>query len=238
MQGEQAIDEAVEDCGIGILTSILAGLRYIDYSNGPAIAYDVYMYAKHLINQMQGYFEKAYELGWELDLQDVDSMEQLVNHAPNQHDCYGSDVKIFVYDFSESQPEWERGTLDCHYGQWGMEVWIPHWIRTGSCFTTNADEADFFLVPWYTWCDMIIHKDNQSEIEIEQTYQYLMNNRETLLPHWARHHGRDHIFIFSDQGMNFFPSWKHYIPDSIFVVTEAHTPEYNFLKKMFAYTFR
>ena len=58
-------------------------------------------------------------------------MEQVVNTAPNQHDCYGSDVKIFVYDFSEHMSEWERGTLNCHYGQWGMEVWIPHWIRTG-----------------------------------------------------------------------------------------------------------
>eukprot|EP00400_MALV-I_sp_L67-5_P000259 gene259-750_t len=223
--GDGALEEAVEDCGMGVLTSILAGLRYIDYSNGADIALDVFYYARYLIERMAGHFEEAFTKGWEFDLKDFDSMEQLINTEKNQHDCYGSDVKIFVYDFSEIKPEWTRGTLDCHYGQWGLEVWIPHWIKTGSCLTEKPEEADFFLVPWYTWCDMIIHKDNQSEIEIEQEYQNLMNTREELLPYFAKHKGRDHIFIFSDPGMNFFPSWKHFIPDSIFIVTESHTPE-------------
>lgn len=119
MQGEEMLEAAVQDCGIGVLTSILAGLRYIDYSNGPEIALDVWMYAKHLIGRMSGHLEEAKEHGWELDLGDFDSVEQLLDTRPNQHDCYGSDVRIFVYDLSDRLPEWNRGTLDCHYGQWG-----------------------------------------------------------------------------------------------------------------------
>merc|ERR1712176_527393 len=52
-----------------------------------------------------------------------------------------------------------------------------------------------------------------------------MSRREELLPYWSRNEGRDHIFLFSDQGMNFFPEWRDHIPHSIFLTTEALTPE-------------
>ena len=45
--------------------------------------------------------------------------------------------------------------------------------------------------------------------------------QEELLPHWSRQLGRDHIFIFSDQGMNFFPdrprmkNWETFWGDGV-----------------------
>lgn len=44
--------------------------------------------------------------------------------------------------------------------------------------------------------------------------------QEELLPHWSRQLGRDHIFIFSDQGMNFFPDrpkkkWEALVGDGV-----------------------
>ena len=51
-----------------------------------------------------------------------------------------------------------------------------------------------------------IHQSSWTE-GISFARQALFQNpaQEELLPHWSRQLGRDHLLIFSDQGMNFFP---------------------------------
>ncbi|CAK9047694.1 unnamed protein product [Durusdinium trenchii] len=142
---------------------------------------------------------------------------------------YGSPLRFYIYELKDWTPAGnaERGVLHCQHGQWGLEALIPWWLRRGSCVTNNPEEADYFLVPWHTWCDRMIFRMNQSREpigDISAVYLDLMRRKEELLPHWSRQLGRDHLFIFSDQGMNFFPEWRDHIAHSVFITTEALTP--------------
>eukprot|EP00931_Biecheleriopsis_adriatica_P065210 TRINITY_DN39808_c0_g1_i1.p1 TRINITY_DN39808_c0_g1~~TRINITY_DN39808_c0_g1_i1.p1 ORF type:complete len:540 (+),score=90.61 TRINITY_DN39808_c0_g1_i1:68-1621(+) len=217
------LEEHAEDCGFALLTIMLASLRAVDYDDGPEEARRVLSYLQtSLLPKLEPHMEAAAADEWAPDLQEMKILPFLLGLNP-QHSCYGSNLRIFVYDL----PDRTLGVLHCHHGQWGLEVLIPHWLRQGSCITKDPDEADFFLVPWHTWCDRIVYKMNQTfpKREVSAVYIDLLKRREELLPHWSRHEGRDHVFIFSDQGMNFFPEWRDYIPHSVFAVTEALTPK-------------
>eukprot|EP00397_Hematodinium_sp_SG-2012_P032667 GEMP01034803.1.p1 GENE.GEMP01034803.1~~GEMP01034803.1.p1 ORF type:complete len:280 (+),score=53.09 GEMP01034803.1:579-1418(+) len=51
--------------------------------------------------------------------------------------------------------------------------------------------------------------------------------RDEIIPkltHWEHRKGVDHLFIFSDQGMNWVLDWRTIMPTSAFLVTEALTP--------------
>ena len=55
-------------------------------------------------------------------------------------------------------------------------------------------------------------------------YLELHAERRSLLPHWERRNGMDHIFIFGDQGTNYFPRWREFMHESVFLLTEGLTP--------------
>ncbi|CAJ1327330.1 unnamed protein product [Effrenium voratum] len=215
----QMLEQHAEDCGFALLVILLVALRAIDYDDGAEGARSAYLYlTQSLLPKLEPHFEAAALDGWKPDLTDLRIYPFLM--GLRQHDCHGTMLKIYVYKL----PELTRGVLHCHHGQWGIEALIPHWLRQGSCLTTNHEEADYFFVPWHTWCDRIVHKMNQSRREVSAVYIDLMKRKQELLPHWTKNEGHDHVFIFSDQGMNFFPEWRDYIPHSMFVVTEALTP--------------
>lgn len=213
-------NEMLEDCGFALATIILVALRAIDYDDGPEEAQKMFLYlTEQVLPRLEPHMALAARDDWALDLTDLRIYPFLLGLTP-QHNCYESDLRIFVYDL----PQLTRGVLHCHHGQWGLEALIPHWLRRGSCRTEDPEEADFFLVPWHTWCDRIVYKMNQTRREVSAVYIDLMKRRHEVLPHWTKNDGHDHVFIFSDQGMNFFPEWRDYIPNSVFVVTEALTP--------------
>lgn len=215
----QMLEEHFQDCGFALATIILVALRAIDYDDGREDAQKMFQYlTQQLLPRLEPH--NAVAKDWAADLTDLRIYPFLLGLTP-RHDCYGSKLKIFVYDL----PHLTRGVLHCHHGQWGLEALIPHWLRQGSCSTQDAEEADFFLVPWHTWCDRIVYKMNQTRREVSAVYIDMINRRHELLPHWTKNDGHDHVFIFSDQGMNFFPEWRDYIPNSLFIVTEALTPK-------------
>ena len=54
------------------------------------------------------------------------------------HDCYGSQLRIFVYDL----PQLTQGVLHCHHGQWGLEVtwwWKEGWWKKGDTASVPKD---------------------------------------------------------------------------------------------------
>mmetsp|Transcript_5369 Transcript_5369/g.20278 ORF Transcript_5369/g.20278 Transcript_5369/m.20278 type:complete len:528 (+) Transcript_5369:180-1763(+) len=214
-----ALEEHALDCGFGLAVVLLVSLRAIDYDDGREQAKEAYFYLLALLERLEPYRSVAAELGWGFNTTDLAIYPSLLGLDPPHH-CYDTQLKIFVYDL----PEKTRGVLHCQHGQWGLEALIPFWLQQGSCATTDPDAADFFLVPWHTWCDRMVLRLNQTRREISNIYMDLMRRHEEFLPHWTRNGGRDHIFIFSDQGMNFFPEWKDWIPHSIFLLTEALTP--------------
>lgn len=213
------LEEHALDCGFGLATVLMVSLRAIDYDDGPAEARAVFQYLQGLLERLQPHNAAAKQAGWGFDTTDLKIYPSLLGlDAP--HRCYGTSLRIFVYHL----PELNRGVLHCQHGQWGLEALIPHWLLQGSCRTENPDEADLFFVPWHTWCDRMVYRMNQTRREISQVYIDLMQDRHNKLPYWERQGGKDHIFLFSDQGMNFFPEWRDYIPHSMFLVTEALTP--------------
>ncbi|CAK9001376.1 Hypothetical protein (Fragment) [Durusdinium trenchii] len=186
---------------------ILVALRAIDYDDGPEEAQKMFLYlTEQVLPRLEPHMALAARDDWALDLTDLRIYPFLLGLTP-QHNCYESDLRIFVYDL----PQLTRGAL------------IPHWLRRGSCRTEDPEddffypEADFFLVPWHTWCDRIVYKMNQTRRAAcmqQGMKSYLIGRRMMVMI----------TFIFSDQGMNFFPEWRDYIPNSVFVVTEALTP--------------
>lgn len=227
-----ALLEHEQDCGFGLAVVFLVSLRAVDYDDGSAQARSDFHYLQGLLRRLEPHWQAGVAAGWDIDTTDLAIYPNLLSLEP-KHRCYGSNLRIFLYniiqDFhsgpSSNDGEMTRGVLHCQQGQWGLEALIPHWLRQGSCVTEDPQEADLFFVPWHTWCDRMVYRMNQTRGEISQVYIELMNRRSELLPHWSRNDGRDHVFLFSDQGMNFFPEYREYIPHSIFLVTEALTPE-------------
>ena len=133
--------------------------------------------------------------------------------------CYAQNrVKIYIYDLADLT----TGPLHCHHGQWGVETLIPEWIRHSDCHTFDPEKADFFLVPWYTWCQRMVVPLNRSDGEIDAVYVDMM--KSDRLTYFDRSQGADHIFLMSDQGLIFWTSFQKYIPNSIILTTEAFTP--------------
>ncbi|CAK9112600.1 unnamed protein product [Durusdinium trenchii] len=223
-----ALEEHIQDCAFGVLVVMMIAVRSIDYDYGQVAAASVFLELQSLLKRLEPLKDVAKEEEWWPDTHDLIIYPSLLGlSAP--HDCYGSPLRFYIYELKDWTPAGnaERGVLHCQHGQWGLEALIPWWLRRGSCVTNNPEEADYFLVPWHTWCDRMIFRMNQSREpigDISAVYLDLMRRKEELLPHWSRQLGRDHLFIFSDQGMNFFPEWRDHIAHSVFITTEALTP--------------
>eukprot|EP00928_Gymnodinium_smaydae_P030285 TRINITY_DN22563_c0_g1_i1.p1 TRINITY_DN22563_c0_g1~~TRINITY_DN22563_c0_g1_i1.p1 ORF type:complete len:525 (-),score=33.80 TRINITY_DN22563_c0_g1_i1:50-1624(-) len=228
IEHNDAIEEHVQDCGFGVAVVLLAALRALEYDHGRGIARSVFVYLQTLLARLEPYKEAAKADGWDVNTTDLVIYPFLLALEP-PHDCYGTKLRFYIYNIEDWTPAGnaERGIIHCQHGQWGLEALVPHWLRQGSCETEDPSEADYFFVPWHTWCDRMVYRLNQSQVpvgDMSMLYLNLMERKHELLPHWSRQKGRDHIFLFSDQGMNFFPEWRDYIPHSVFLTTEALTP--------------
>ncbi|CAD7962843.1 unnamed protein product [Amoebophrya sp. A25] len=164
-------------------------------------------------------------LGWDHEFQgdfyaEGEEQRQLQgqHEGKKKYPCAHHNLKIYLYDL----PDLTTGPLHCHHGQWGVEALIPEWIRHSECATEDPEEADFFLVPWYTWCQRMVVPLNRSDGEIDAVYVQMMKDKR--LKYFDRYEGADHIFLMSDQGWIFWTSWRQYVPHSIVLTTEAFTP--------------
>lgn len=215
-----SLEQHAEDCGFGVLLLILASLRAADYDLPKGDALELFQYAQHLRDVLEPLEPAAVEAEWSIreTALDLVSYPWLLELTP-PHDCAGTALKFFVYDLPRP---YTAGVLHCHHGQWGTEVLFPHFFRTGTCRTTDPEQADFFIVPWHTWCERMVYNRSADSGKLPARYMELMNS--SLLSHWSKRSGMDHIFIFGDQGLNYFPQWREYLPDSILLLTEALTP--------------
>ena len=135
--------------------------------------------------------------------------------------------RVFVYD-PDTMPALRaltRGGSFCKHNQWGMEVALHDWFLACPCRTDNPEEADFFFVPHYTSC-LINHADTFAGCDTKQLcgpttelFQQVLSSS----PHYRRMDGgRDHIFVWGS-GMAAdgpFASWRDWVPNAIFMMTE------------------
>eukprot|EP00434_Breviolum_minutum_P012333 symbB.v1.2.010868.t2/scaffold716.1/size187362/21 len=128
-------------------------------------------------------------------------------------------MRVYVYDV-EDYPELAvlaQGAAFCRENQWGFEVSLHEWFLACPCRTDNPHEADFFFVPHYTACHLNV--ETFTEEESDSLFQSLIQRLE----HFQRSQGRDHLFSwgggFGADGP--FRSWRRYIEDSIFLMTET-----------------
>lgn len=128
-------------------------------------------------------------------------------------------MKVYVYDVEE-YPELTvlaRGAAFCRENQWGFEVSLHEFFLACPCRTDDPAKADFFFVPHYTACHLNV--ESFTEEESERLFISLLQK----LPHFQRSQGRDHVFTwgggFGVDGP--FRSWRRYIEDSIFLMTET-----------------
>jgi len=130
-----------------------------------------------------------------------------------------SSFRVYVYDvnhYKELQVL-ARGASFCRDNQWGFEVMLHDWFLACPCRTDDPREADFFFVPHYTACHLNV--ESFSEAESQLLFESLVQS----LRFFNRTGGRDHLFVWGS-GMGAdgpFRSWRSFIRDAIFLMTET-----------------
>merc|ERR1719197_309270 len=94
-----------------------------------------------------------------------------------------------------------------------MDVGFHDFFRASPLRTFDPDEADYFFVPSYACCHQIAGLLDFDELDA--AHSSVVQN----LPHFRRYAGRDHIFSF--HYVDLFPSWRRYIPNSVFLTPET-----------------
>eukprot|EP00959_Pyramimonas_sp_CCMP1952_P139352 2916480-Pyramimonas_sp.AAC.1 len=122
--------------------------------------------------------------------------------------------------------KWETDLITkyplCSTHQWAAEVKLPHLIRRRKALVPiHPDMADFYLVPFPSKCyfNYVAGKNRQ---KMNMVFSDIVAHLRKDHPWWDRSAGRDHIFIFpSGIGASMVPDWKHFMPDSVFLVAEG-----------------
>ncbi|CAD7968145.1 unnamed protein product [Amoebophrya sp. A25] len=125
------------------------------------------------------------------------------------------DVKIYIWEFHKFH-EWTQRPLLCSQGMFATEVTFHRWLMYSPYRTTDPDEADFFFVPIYPSCIQTKFDKN-----IDDLNEFYISTLTTGDAKWyfERNDGRDFIFVFSSECLD-FPKWKKYILRSIFISVE------------------
>lgn len=130
-----------------------------------------------------------------------------------------SSFRVYVYDVKEYEDLLflARGASFCRDNQWGFEVALHDWFLACPCRTDNPEEADFYFVPHYTACHLNV--GTFSEAESQERFESLVGS----LKYFSRTAGSDHLFVWgSGMGVDGpFRSWRSFIPQSIFLMTET-----------------
>eukprot|EP00929_Paragymnodinium_shiwhaense_P025379 TRINITY_DN15362_c0_g2_i2.p1 TRINITY_DN15362_c0_g2~~TRINITY_DN15362_c0_g2_i2.p1 ORF type:complete len:610 (+),score=114.02 TRINITY_DN15362_c0_g2_i2:149-1831(+) len=231
----------IHDCFFGVIGMFLNAVPAVEFEEGLGAARTMYKQARIMLAENND----TQKVNWTIPLEPLDDTFPFYLGMKNTT-CHGAKMKVYIYDTGR----YSLGSVFCSAGQWGVEVMIHRYLASSDCVTTNPEEADLFLVPDYRACHYHLaptyqHRgltrlpgdDFHSQVIRNHADKYRRaENADELfkdlvggLQYFHRKRGADHIFIFSDQGfiVNFthtFPSWRDYIPHSIFMTTEAFTP--------------
>eukprot|EP00408_Alexandrium_pacificum_P028368 CAMPEP_0171195376 /NCGR_PEP_ID=MMETSP0790-20130122/21366_1 /TAXON_ID=2925 /ORGANISM="Alexandrium catenella, Strain OF101" /LENGTH=520 /DNA_ID=CAMNT_0011660589 /DNA_START=142 /DNA_END=1700 /DNA_ORIENTATION=- len=212
------LEEHAVDCGFGLAVVMLVALRAIDYDDGQSEAQPAFRYLQGLLSRLEPHRAEAAAAGWDIDTTDLVIYPRVLGLEP-PHRCHGTGLRIFVYDIGDMT----RGPLHCqHEGAGGLGAAVdppgvlPHCGSRGGGLLPRA--LAHVVRP-----HGLPHEPDEAR-DLQGLPRPPEPPRGAAAP-LARKQGTDHVFLFSDQGMNFFPEYRDHIPHSIFLVTEALTPE-------------
>ena len=127
--------------------------------------------------------------------------------------------KIYVYDHLD----WASTPIvKCAFGMEGVEVLLHRYFLYSKCRTMNPGEADYFFVPFYSFCyqNMHISKGNEGA-ELNRLFIEIKNS----LPYFSGDSVGKHIWVFPHEFWS-FPDWRKEVGESILYVVEANGLEH------------
>lgn len=207
----EALEEAIEDCALGMAVLAIHALPEAELRFGMAAAHHYYMLYAQLVRDY-GHLRNSAGFSWSLESHQSASYPMLLGLQPQT--CSGLDLKIYVYDTPFAQH-----ALGCSQGMFASEVFVHRFLMHSDCRTQDPQDADFFFVPVYAAC--VMTKNGKSAAEMDAFYKDLLGR---LLQHFDPHGGRDHIFLWSSETYD-FPSWLQHLHSAVFLSVEANPIE-------------
>ncbi|KAF4698510.1 hypothetical protein FOZ63_026492, partial [Perkinsus olseni] len=222
------------DCRTG--SGVLALLSAIaaDYDSGKKSARKLFEKGRRLIEEGRsegsavewdwGGIDRQLEvMGRLLDSTREDENGRKVRRSEAEGNCFGTNLRIFIYDYHSRLPEFAKGRrapfdkadreylplfrdgppLTCAFGMYASEVYFPRLLRMlPGCLTDDPERADIFLLPSYFKClDMLDWLDdfrppNSSKSVAGMLLEEVMNlaHSEGFLD---RRGGVDHVMLWS-----------------------------------------
>ncbi|CAJ1415357.1 unnamed protein product [Effrenium voratum] len=191
----------------GMAAVMLHSLAYVDRDQGESAALEVYKEAVKLSGSD----------AWRVNLSWHDSAPKLLGLDPPADAAMcgrRTSLRFFVYDTGI----YSKPVLLCASGMEGSEVLLHRWLLRSACRTLDAHAADFFYVPFYSFCfqNLNIQPGKETE-ELDRHNVALVKSLE----HFDVYRRRQHIFHFAHEFWD-FPSWEAHVARSKIFAVEAN----------------
>ncbi|CAE8624800.1 unnamed protein product, partial [Polarella glacialis] len=201
--------KSAEHCASGTAAIMLHSLAYLDRDKGEA-AREVYLEAAEIV--------KTFPAGdWVVNLSWHAAAPMLLELEPpaEPDSCSFPDrPRFFVYETGE----YAKPLLSCASGMEGSEVLLHRFLLRSACRTREPEEADYFYVPFYSFCYQNLHIAPGSEtVELDRHNVALVKS----LAHFDVYRSRQHIFHFAHEFWD-FPSWDQHVARSVIFAVEAN----------------
>ncbi|CAE7504815.1 IRX10 [Symbiodinium necroappetens] len=190
---------------------MLHSLSFIDRDEGETAAAEVYRQAERLVNSLGGWSGWRVNLTWHEFAPKLLGLEPL----PDAQLCAAEQrPRFYVYDTGD----YARPLLSCASGMEGSEVMLHRFLLRSRCRTRDPAEADFFYVPFYSFCFQNLHIKPGTETEELDKHNIAVVNS---LEYFDVYRRRQHIFHFAHEFWD-FPSWESYVARAKIFAVEAN----------------
>ncbi|CAE7770600.1 GUT1 [Symbiodinium sp. KB8] len=198
-------------CAPGMAAVMLHSLSFIDRDEGETAAAEVYRQAERLVNSLGGWSGWRVNLTWHEFAPKLLGLEPL----PDAQLCAAEQrPRFYVYDTGD----YARPLLSCASGMEGSEVMLHRFLLRSRCRTRDPAEADFFYVPFYSFCFQNLHIKPGTETEELDKHNIAVVNS---LEYFDVYRRRQHIFHFAHEFWD-FPSWESYVARAKIFAVEAN----------------
>ncbi|CAE7312523.1 GUT1 [Symbiodinium natans] len=210
--------ENIAKCAPGMAAIMLHSLPFIDRDEGEAVAAEVYRQAERLALST-GWSDTSDR--WIVNLTWHEAAPKLLGlePLPDAQSCTDSSTaskrpSFYVYDTGD----YARPLLSCASGMEGSEVMLHRFLLRSRCRTLSPDDADFFYVPFYSFCFQNLHIKPGTETEELDKHNIAVVKS---LDYFDVYRRRQHIFHFAHEFWD-FPSWEAYVARSKIFAVEAN----------------